>query len=111
MTVPVVVALLSGSGGLTQPDPDLSACTSTGSFFRLIQRPVALDPMFLQVMAVFARAASFHGANDNDTHCPPDSWTEPTGTGTRTRRPVPPDEKPVEVRYHRSKQEEQGDRE
>jgi hypothetical protein len=51
------------------------------------------------------------GANDNDTHCPPGSEKEPACTRTRTTTAKFPDESPVEVRYPRSKQEEQGDRE
>jgi hypothetical protein len=30
-----------------------------------------------------AGAATTHGANDNDTHCPPGSWKEPACTRTR----------------------------
>jgi hypothetical protein len=49
-----------------------------------------------------------HDANDNDTHHPPGSQKEPGMYEDEDNDRKFPDESPVEVRYPRSKQEQQG---
>ena len=60
---------------------------------------------------ISASAATVHGANDNDTYCPPGSKKEPAYTTTTRTTTAGSRRDPVEVRYPRSKQEEQGHRE
>jgi hypothetical protein len=57
------------------------------------------------------RVTTARGANDNDTHCPPGSRKEPGmyEDEDEDNDGQFPAESPVDVRSHRSKQEEQGD--